>query len=269
MTSIEERLQVVVLKCPYANWKNPVTRKTFNDVISLKLDGYHDKHFFGVMPIDGADFLTDHILVCWRDDSGDLVPILGVKSLSYEICAPFFTDFTIESFLKKGEHWQHLERLNQILKSCEEKKQRISYYSSWTISPSVMDNRALITLLKDLFTACTVLHHREEGISELLGLGVPKFRTEHFFYKWGFERVEQCGHGLPNIPFRVLGGIDGVFIHLKKYSDFALSCAEKLEHFWKNRISIGVSPRFTDKLSSQVQIPERKTGAASSSVDLL
>lgn len=257
----ERNLRIVVLRCPYANWKNKETQTLFCKMVSLKLDGYHDKHFFGVMPIDGTDFVTDHILICTEAPDGELTPILGVKSLPYDFCEPFFTSFTLEAFLKRDGLVRHLESLNRILRNCSAQNRRISYYSSWTIASHIAKVRARVDFLKELFTACTVLHHKEEGIAELLGLGVPRFRTDEFFFRWGFERMALDGEPLVNVPIQFLGGIDGVVIHLRDYSTYALQCAEKFQVLWEQRLSLGSPPLF-DKTVKPRSAPTIRTAPA-------
>lgn len=247
-----ENLQVVILKCPYINWAQEKTQKFFSKMVSLKLKSYCEKHHVGVMPVDATDFISDHILIC-SSNNGELTPVLGVKSLDYERCKTFHVDFTIESFLKRGEHYEHLDFLYDTIKQCENNNRKISYYSSWATLPTVTRNRPLSNYLKKIFTGLTVLHHNEEGISDLLGLGVPKYRTDNFFYKWGFERVAHNGTDLENIPFFILGNIDGVFIHLKEYSQLALDCAEEALDLWEDRLVIGHNPE--QKKDSYFQQP--------------
>ena len=249
-------LRVVVLKCPYANWHDPATQQLFSKMVSLKLSGYQPKHFFGVMPIDGTDFLADHLLICEENpETGELLPILGVKSLSYGICEPFCTDFTIDAFLRKGGHKSHLQSLHEILEDCRKGGREIAYYSSWTVAPKANRDRELMALLKELFAAVTFHHHHQEGIDELLGLGVPKYRTDQFFISWGFERVRNKERELDNIPFRILGGIDGVFIHLKNYSRMVLESAAMHRDAWEERITVGKAPRFTMMENGQALPP--------------
>lgn len=246
-----KNLKIVILKCPYINWKSSATQECFAKVVDLKLKSYCEKHHLGVMPVDTTDFICDHILVC-EEEGDSLTPILGVKSLDYSRCDIFHVDFTISAFLKNGGHAEHLTALNEILDQCRQKDEKIAYYSSWAMLPEVTRNRPLATSLKNIFTGLTVLHHTHEGIAQLLGLGVPKYRTDQFFKTWGFDQVAREGQVLDNIPFFILGDIDGVFIHLKQYSEFALDCADNTMDMWKNRLVIGDSPRKEKSESSQL-----------------
>ncbi len=236
-----KNLVMVILKCPYLNWHNKNTRELFTKMISLKLEGYQRKHFFGVMPIDQTDYIANHLLICKKEKNGDLIPISGVKSLPYDFCKVFRTDFTIELFLKKDNQLEHLHYVQNLIKESQESQRRISYYSSWTQSPSIRSDFELVQILKELFAAMTVLHHREEKTPDLLGLGLPKFKTDSFFYSWGFERAKLDKKELVNIPLRFLGGIDCVVMHLKHYSDYAKEMSNKYLNVWMNRVSVGKS----------------------------
>ena len=251
------KLRVVIIKCPYVNWSQKDTQLYFSKMVSLKLKSYCEKHHVGVMPVDTTDFVADHILIC-SEEEGDLTPILGVKSLDYDRCNLFHIDFTIEAFLRKGGHQKHLKALYSILEKSKSKQEKISYYSSWAMRPEVSRDRPLATYIKKIYTGLTLLHHTHENIKHLLGLGVPKYRTDSFFYTWGFERISYDNHPLENIPFFILGNIDGVFIHLENYSQVAMDCAEEALEFWENRLVIGVNPD-TAKEPKPVEIQQPKT----------
>ncbi len=247
MMFVKENLQILVLKCPYVNWENRETREYFTKMVSLKFRGYTKKHHIGVMPVDTTDFICDHILICDNSEN-NLTPILGVKTLDYRRCGLFHADFTIEANLKRCGYKEHLNALYSILNQCKETEQNISYYSSYTRLPEISKDRPLASFLKRLFAGLTVLYHTQENISQLLGLGVPKYRTDEFFQTWGFERVSYQGIPLKNIPFFILGGIDGVFIHLKQYTPYALECAEECMGLWKARVTLGSNPIFPEKI---------------------
>jgi hypothetical protein len=195
------------------------------------------------MPIDGSDFVTDHILVCSENSDGSFIPLLGSKSLPYDICGLFHLDFTIEKLLRSSGCHQHIEGLSKILEECRLSQRRISYFSSWTILPSVRKDLELVQTLKEIYAATTVLHHQEQNISDLLGLGLPKFHTEEFFFKWGFEKVELPRPEEEKLRLSSFGGIDAVFMHLKSYSDYALGMAKKYQNLWNSRINLGITVR--------------------------
>ena len=237
------KLKLVVLKCPYTTWHDPVTQYFFNKTIELKIDGYQRKHFYGVLPFDQTDFVADHLLICTDDkyDVKNLIPISGVKSLPHDICNPFKIDFTVSAFFKKSNQLKHLASVEESVAECLKANRRISYYSSWTQSPQIRKDPETVARMKEIFAAMTVFHHCEENITDLLGLGLPKFNTDQFFMNWGFERSTVNGAPVENVPLSFLDGIDCVLMHLRGYSDYAKSMTEKYMSLWSDRLVVGKS----------------------------
>lgn len=252
-----KNIKLVILKCPYTTWHDPITQYFFVKTIELKIEGYQRKHFFGVMPFDQTDFVSDHLLICAKDEKNNVVPISaaqplpfnvqtlkpisGVKSLAFDICNPFKLDFTVSAFFKKSNQPKHFASVQESIEECFKANRRISYYSSWTQSPLIRKNTEAVAVMKEIFAAMTVCHHREENITDLLGLGLPKFNTDKFFMNWGFERSTVQGEPVENVPLAFLDGIDCVLMHLRHYSDYAMQMTEKYAELWNDRLVVGQS----------------------------
>ena len=230
---------MVVLNCPYVNWKEQTVQEYFCKMIELKIAGYSRKHYFGVLPIAQTDFLANHLLVCRRERDGRSTVLSGAKSLPYDFSKFFKTEFSAEVIFRRSNQPRHLEAVQQAMKECLERGNRISYYSSWTQNPLIRNDYETVALIKELFAAMTVHHHLEEGITDLLGLGLPKFNTDRFFMNWGFERALLQRQPVENVPLDFLAGIDCVLMHLMHYSDYALEMSEKYKGMWEKRVVVG------------------------------
>jgi hypothetical protein len=193
------------------------------------------------MPVDGSDLISDHILVCSEEKNGDLKLLMGAKSLPYEICDLFHADFTIEKMFKSGGNKKHLDHLYRIIESCKNSSKKLSYYSSWTILPEARKDPKMVNTLKEIYAAFTYFYHRDQQISEIVGIGLPKFKTDTFFNQWGFESVQVTKPEEEKLILPSFGGIDAVFLHLKSFSTYALDMAQKYENLWKNKISLGLT----------------------------
>jgi hypothetical protein len=205
-------------------------------MVELKLQGYLERHEVGAMPLDSADFVADHILVYQGTK-----PVLGVKTLLFDLCSVFKIDFTLEAFLAKGGHHAHLRALKRIMEEAKARGNKIAYYSSWTMAPHTRKSPENVAFLKELFTGLTYLYHKHEGIPEILGATLPKFKTDEFCQAWGFERFSENGVPLPAIPAPIFAGVDYVAMHLQRYSGHAINCAEKYSRLWHERSELGVS----------------------------
>jgi hypothetical protein len=235
-------LELVILQCPYTTYlDDQQTRQMLEQTIKLKYTGYFNKHDRGVQPVDGTDFLSDHVLICKRNEQDELIPLLGSKFLPYDVCGPNNIDFTVEAFLKKEEHHPHLCYLQKELLRANYQNKRVCYHSSWTTHPNATSDREFNKTLKKIFMASSLLYCQEFQVDELYGLGVPKYRTDQFFYTWGYERVAVAGQDLADINFRVLNSISGVFMHLKEFSPDAYKYAEVFNEIWKRKTVIGLS----------------------------
>ena len=245
-------LVFVILKCPYTTYKDSeLTRKLFEKTVCLKYEGYFSKHDIGVQPVDGTDFLADHLLIC-ENKNDDLTPLLGSKTLPLDVCPPNNIDWTIETFLRKENHEEHLCYLQEQMKRIEKKKKRISYHSSWTNHPKPQNDKETRNILKEMFPAITYHHHKEDNIQELLGLGVPQYKTHRYFYKWGYKPAHKDGRELEPVNFRVLNNIPGIFMHLQEWSPYAKEMADKYHALWDNRIIIGESDREMRKKVNRI-----------------
>jgi len=141
--------------------------------------------------------------------------------------------------------------LYSIVEECKKNKREISYYSSWTIHPKIRENKLNVKFLKEVLTAVTLLHHKEQQVHELLGLGVPRFKTNEYFTTWGYEEVKYQGKLLPRIYIETYSNVEVVFMHLKEFSNYAYLMSEKYLNLWKERIKIGDKLDF-EKLKKQV-----------------
>ena len=230
--------KIVVLNCPYINWDSKEVREVFSEMVHLKFENYQKKHFFGILPVDSSDFIGDHLLIYKKDQSGHLKLVNGVKTLPYDRCNLFNYKFTPITLLENDNQHEYLDVLNEIIQQGLGLNRKMSYYSSWTMKSGI-EEKASRERIKELFSATTYLYHRERGIKELLGFGVPKLRTDELFKSWGYKRVHSQGVEIPAIPASFLGGLDSVLIHLESFSSEIkeLSLIHKVT--WDSRLEIG------------------------------
>ncbi|MDD4976220.1 MAG: hypothetical protein PHY93_17820 [Bacteriovorax sp.] len=232
-------LEIAVLYCPYANIENKTTRDVFSKLLRLKNRGYGNRHELGALPLDANDFVADHPLICIRDDEGNLEPVSGSKVITYDLCKYFNLEFAMESCFKKGNKEKHLQALSQILNDTQSNNRTLAYHGGYTIDPKVRSDLILTEQIRELFIGSTALYFKEHAVTDLLGLGVPKFKTENFFYDWGYERCQENGENLEEFPLIFLPNTNGVMMHLKEYSHLTMSLAEKYKELWNNRTKIG------------------------------
>nr|BDT28418.1 hypothetical protein BHI3_18840 [Bacteriovorax sp. HI3] len=232
-------VEIVILRCPYMNLQHPETRDLFSKMMHLKYLGYGNRHNLGSLPLDTTDYIADHPLICVREKSGELIPISGSKVMTYETCKFFNLEFAMESCFKKGNKPEHLDKLYHIIDEAHNKDRVIAYHGGYTIDPRFGTNPEEREKIRNLFMGITMLYFQENQIAELLGLGVPVFKTEHFFYQWGYERCTANNQELSPFPLHFLPGVDGVMMHLKEYSEDILKLSDGYKFVWNRKIELG------------------------------
>lgn len=232
-------VEIVILRCPYMNMSDPFTRDLFIKMMYLKYKGYGNRHLAGALPLDATDYVADHPLVCIRDEKLGLIPITGSKVISYDTCKFFNMDFALESCFKKGNNQVHLDELYKIINASQNKNKTIAYHGGYTIDPEIVKTEEDRAIARELFIGSTTLYFKENNISELLGFGVPKYKTELFFYQWGYERCAINGSELEAFPVYFLPGCDGILMHLKEFSSTVLEISDKYRFLWKQKTDLG------------------------------
>jgi hypothetical protein len=241
-------IEIVILRCPFMNMDNPLTRELFIKMMHLKYKGYGNRHLAGTLPLDATDYVADHPLVCIRDERLGLIPITGSKVISYETCKFFNLDFALESCFKKGNNTVHLETLYKIINDSQDNNNKIAYHGGYTIDPHLVKTDEERAIVRELFIASTTLYFKENNITELLGFGVPKFKTEQFFYHWGYERCSVQGTQLDSFPVYFLPGNDGILMHLKEFSNSVLDISDKYRFIWKDKTDLGNIAPIKEKI---------------------
>ena len=163
--------------------------------------------------------------------------------MPYDYAQFFRVEFTASAIFRRSNLPLQLSSVQESIDECELKRRRISYYSSWTIEPSVRADREIMETTKEIFAGLTAHHHHAQGITDLLGLGLPKFNTDKFFMNWGFERSRLRGEPVPNAPLDFLGNIDCVLMHMRDFNSYAKDMALKFNRMWQNRIIVGAEFR--------------------------
>ena len=237
-------VEIVILRCPYVNMDNAASRELFTRMMHLKYKGYGNRHLAGTLPLDATDYVADHPLVCVRDPKLGLIPITGSKVIGFETCRFFNMDFALESCFKKGNNFVHLDTLYSIINKAQDNGKNIVYHGGYTIDPEIVKTDEDRALARELFIAATTLYFQENKISELIGFGVPKYKTELFFYQWGYERCAVNGAELPSFPVYFLPGCEGILMHLKNYSSSVIETSHKYKFLWNDKIEQGMhAPR--------------------------
>ncbi len=246
-----DNIKIIELNSPYHNWEDKEVRKYYTKMIGIKLKGYQKEYRYGVLPVDSTDLVSNHLIFCLENEDGSLTPVSAVKSFPLDACAQFHLPFTLSRMLQDSFADEHLAVVKEILDQCQINNTRVSYYSSWTISPHIRKNRKLVKKLKDGLSASTALFHLSQGITELLGLGVPKFQTDLYFSTWGYAPIKKKGVEMPSINIHSYDDIEVLVMHLKEFSKEILDLSKEYLDSWNNRVILGNQIEYSYKLKEK------------------
>lgn len=244
-----KNLRFVLLKSAYDCWKNPLTQDLLMQTINLKLQGYGREYAYGTLPIDTFDFVGTQHLVCQEEANGKLSVIMGYKTSTLKRSRLHNLTFHGLAILENSGATEHAAAVRKILADCERSETEISYDGSWTMAPAAHQDRDLARHLKEVMAAIQVFYHEQEGVNQIIGFGMLRFKTDQYFKNLGYQAV--CGNdGQPLPPFRMstLQHEPAVLLHLTRFTDIARARAAKLESIWSNRLVIDVQDAAAERI---------------------
>lgn len=233
-----KQLRIVTLECPYDNWSDPAVREMFGKIVELKLKGFQREYPYGILPVDGTDFFCTHLLVCEESDNGELLPVMGYKSITLRRCKIHQAAFPLVALMKSVGSPEHVSAVQMRVENCEREGQELAYIAGWTIDPRVRHDQELTAKLNDVFKAIEVLQHSDSN-TQVMTLGTLRFHVDRICCFWGFAPISCNGEPLQpvNIPYAF--GERVVVFHLKEFTDIARAFARKYKAMWDQRIVLG------------------------------
>lgn len=239
MFTLPRNLRVVELRSPYDCLEQDRARLLFSRIMALKIRGYRAVYPYGVLPVDGYDFIATHLAVCEEGPSYDWLPLMAFRTVSWERCQRHRLPFHGLSVLRASGARIQEQSLERHLEFCGKDGIAVSYGSSWTIDPRVRDEPELKRFLRDLMAGMLVCHERESGSGERLTCGTFKVKTDKFFQDLGYERLAEQGIELPPFQQTSLFGESVAVLRCARFSPAGLELAERYEELWRGREILG------------------------------
>lgn len=193
---INKNYQFVIIKTPHEIINFKEVSDLFPKVINLKTKGYRQEYGNFVLPFDTSDFIASHLLLCEKTKSGDLVPLLGMKSVTLEKCDSYRIPFPMMGMLEtpEGPNLEYKSVISKILEDYRIKKKadKIAYNGSFTILPELRRDRNLKAHLWDLTFSLLTNYYIDSGIDHVLAVCATNFKVH--------ERKEALGWNYINGP---------------------------------------------------------------------
>lgn len=233
-----ENLKIVVLESPYDTWNDPITGNLLKDLIGFKLRGYGRLYPYGIMPVDGTDLISTHLLTCRLRADGSLCPIMGVRFTSLKKCRLHYTNFPGMSLVQQANSPEHIEALEKIISEVDTRNADLFYEGSFTIDPMERETKERSIFFRELLTLMYVSYQKETNYSELMGGGTIRFKMEKWLASLGHTPFTKNNIELGPIKVKHLAGEQVLVMHLKEFSFEALRITKKWQHLWDDRLVI-------------------------------
>ncbi len=235
--NVLDRLQVVVLDCPYNSFSSPTTQKLFGKFVNMKLTGFLREYEHGILPLGSYDFIGTLIMLCEKKD-GELEPVFCFKSTNIERVKYFNLPFELLEWFHSAAEKNHETVVRGILEKAEKENINVGYNSSWTIDPKWREVAELKLLAKELSVALFVNYYQSRSIQEILIGGVKRFKVDQIQGFLGFEYLKYNGEVLPPIEAWFAKNEKAILMHLTRFSEDAQSIADQYSKLWNERIEI-------------------------------
>ena len=225
-------LQIVILEDLKSLWEKKEIREFYNEILSLKFDGYSGVYGDNVISTDKIDFFGTHLVVCKKGLK--LKPIFSFKSVTLEKCETFNTVFPAINLIAKDGDKRCLWELEKIVNKAKKHGRSISFEYSWAQDPDEKELRTKeqAQLYRDLVMMMVYQYHTENNISEMIACGAPKVKTVQFLEQMGMKKIG------PHSKFlqKDLNNTEAYILHLTEFSEYAKEMAKKYSAMWDERL---------------------------------
>ena len=243
-----DRLQVVVLDCPFDTFADPLTQKYFGRYIALKLDGFMNEYEKGILPLGAYDFIGTIVMICEKNGD-ELQPITCFKSTTLDRAKEFNLAFELTHLFHTEAERENCEYVEGLISRVVSEGKKLGYNSSWTMSAKWGRGTPLRKFMLNLSVSALANYYTEYGIQEVLSAGVLRFKIDQFQKNMGFDFIQYNGKALPPMETWFAKKEKVLLMHLTKFSVETLAAAKAYRSLWDRRITLD-SAHFEKKKSA-------------------
>lgn len=244
-------LRVVILECPYDTLiENSAANQLYPHLLTLKIKGYRAVYPYGVLPMDTADFIANHIILAEETPEG-FIPHTAFKSITLSRCKTHFLDFPAFNLLKitDSQPSQAYRRyLEKILEEATAKGEEVGYNGSWTVSKDLQKmkdrfdfRKASITLMARYYTTYNIKH--------IIAAASAKYKVDHLKVFMGYDYFSEGSERLAPLNLVPYGSEPFYMMHLKEFSQQTFELCEVPEYrkLWEERVTIAPAAAPAEK----------------------
>jgi hypothetical protein len=241
-----EVIKLKVIESPYDSLAlSEEVPNLFMQALLLKLNSYQNVYPYGVMPADTYDFICTHHIV-GLETGETFRPLMVYRMVTAEKCELHRVPFPGLLALRGPGAETHRAVLEKLLTKWKGAGERVSFGSSWAITPELRADRGLRNVLKDMMTAMLVHHETESRTTHLIAAGMVGVHTDAYFRNIGYIAMENDGMPLPAFAHASLMGAEAILMHATAFNEKARALAEKYRGHWEAR-QVFALPALTEK----------------------
>ena len=239
------KLRIVILECPYNTIQNPDTQSLLGRLYAFKIKGYQSAYKYGVLPVDTADLISNHILLCKDTDQGP-TPVMGMKYITYDKAQAHGIKFPAYNILTNNLPL-HEEAISIALSKAISLNERIAYHGSYTMDPDIKTNAEIYKLAKALTTYFLIQYYITYEIKQVIVGATLKFKIDRLMRFVGYEILSLRNEPLPAFQCPTIFGGEVAIMHLKTLREEAYHWSLQFNNLWYDRLVIGQHELDTKK----------------------
>lgn len=217
----------------------PPELELWTKLLQLKANGYGREYTYGVLPMDSADYVGNHIFVC-EDRPGGLEPQFGFKSITWQRCLTHHLEFPIFPLVRSGRNEQTAKlveaEVRSRIRAALQSGDQVGYNGSFTVHPEMRAKKNEIpfwNMALMLFTR----YYQTYGIRQIIAGAAAKFKVDREKLRLGFEYLPYEA-----ISMEAFNGDPVHVMHLTEFSEEmkTLSKQPEYQELWESRLTLKV-----------------------------
>ena len=237
-----ERLKIVVLDNPSANYDNPFVRDLLSKVLELKIRGFRQRWPKEYLPVCKSDFFGTNLVLCLEMDTG-LQPLVAYRAVTKKRCDQYHFKFPGYTLCDNTGSLPHINAVRSFNEESLKQGKNLAYSSVFTIDHWMLIDKEKIPRKKvrnivDFLLPLFAYQHIHWKVDHSVAVGSVKTKTDQMYHRMGLFPIKYKGEELPPQRFPELG--DGLFEvqTLTTLTDESLAAAQRYLPLWKDRIHI-------------------------------
>ncbi len=237
---IRKKYRFVLLRCPYELMDYSLVQNLLPKLIHFKTTGYRKEYDRHVLPFDTSDFIASHLLMCEQTSAGDLIPVLGMKSVTLKKCDDHRITLPmlgmLEGLQSTSDHKSVIQKMIESYRSTHH-EEKLAYNGSFTIHPRLREDKVLMKYLWEVSFSLMTNYYMEYQINHVIAVCATQFNVHKKKEQHGWNFIPDLSGGkLNEYQSKCLFGASLVPMELTDVAVKGRETSEKFKDMWNDRI---------------------------------